>query len=202
MQSIVLFSGGLDSLAALALARESSDVLALVYFEYGQLHARAEREAVDRLSIGTTTYIMSVPALSDIAMDGDIFPSRNPVFLALAAGVASARKATQVWAGFCWDDVAGFPDCRPAFIGAQQTALRLALDLPAFEIVTPLLYRSKVETFALLESRRLLDVARHTHTCYKGSRDEHDWGHGCGNCSACMTRANGWKEFTNARTSG
>ena len=43
----------------------------------------------------------------------------------------------------------------------------------------------------------MLELVRtQTHSCYEGVRGElHDWGHGCGECPACETRARGWAEF-------
>ncbi|MCK4788582.1 MAG: 7-cyano-7-deazaguanine synthase, partial [Desulfobacteraceae bacterium] len=64
-------------------------------------------------------------------------------------------------------------------------------------IVTPLMKKTKAETFAFAEELGFLDtVVNKTHTCYNGDHTtKHDWGYGCDNCPACELRKNGWNEF-------
>jgi 7-cyano-7-deazaguanine synthase len=36
-----------------------------------------------------------------------------------------------------------------------------------------------------------------SHTCYRGDREHrHSWGYGCGDCPACVLRAEGHAEWT------
>ena len=40
-------------------------------------------------------------------------------------------------------------------------------------------------------------IVEHTHTCYLGDRTHrHPWGYGCGECQACVLRANGYAGFS------
>lgn len=187
MRSVVLFSGGLDSYATLVLARESSDVVAAVHVRYGQPHGDAEFSAARQLTGGAPLLLLDVPT---IARQGDIFVGRNPIMLSLAASVAASLGASSVWAGFCQADAAAFPDCRLAFLGVQEMALRLALDNPSFNITAPLMFHTKREILDVLTKRGLSKEAMMTHTCYRGDHQtEHAWGFGCGECNACVTRA-------------
>jgi 7-cyano-7-deazaguanine synthase len=98
--------------------------------------------------------------------------------------------------GGCLADYEGYPDCRPEFYSSMEEALINALDEIRVTIITPLTLKSKAETFQIADELGYLDlVVRETHTCYRGSREWHDWGAGCGECPACVTRANGWDEF-------
>jgi 7-cyano-7-deazaguanine synthase len=62
------------------------------------------------------------------------------------------------------------------------------------------MWLSKAQTWALTRSlggEALNDlVVAHTHTCYLGERGaRHAWGHGCGECPACLLRAAGHAEW-------
>jgi 7-cyano-7-deazaguanine synthase len=69
-----------------------------------------------------------------------------------------------------------------------------------FEIHTPLMRLSKVETWRLareLGGQVLVDLTvEETVTCYEGDRTHrHAWGYGCGTCPACELRAKGYEGF-------
>lgn len=187
MRSVVLFSGGLDSYATLLLAREVSDVVAVIHVRYGQPHGSQEYGAARKLA-GCELTVLDINKINQV---GDIFIGRNSILLSLAASIAIGEGATSVWAGFCQADAEGFPDCRPAFVEAQQYALRIALDMSEFEIVTPLIKKSKRDVFSILAERDALEYAiEHTHTCYRGDHStRHVWGYGCGMCNACAVRS-------------
>ena len=93
---------------------------------------------------------------------------------------------------------------RPAIRTAAPTSstrstetIRIGMDCPDFVIDAPLLHRTKAQTWALADELGVLELVRtQTHSCYEGVRGElHEWGHGCGACPACETRARGWAEF-------
>ncbi len=122
-------------------------------------------------------------------------PGRNLLFLAFAAVVAWRRGASVLVGGMCETDYSGYPDCRDNTMKAMQLALSLGLDGP-MSVETPLMWLSKAQTWALTD--RLGGAAlnalivEHTHTCYLGERGiRHAWGHGCGQCPACVLRRSG-----------
>ena len=91
-------------------------------------------------------------------------------------------------------DYSGYPDCREAFIKAQQRTLRLALEWPV-RIVTPFMHMSKAEEWALADKLGILDVIENeTLTCYNGIP-----GSGCGKCPACKLRNAGLREYERQR---
>jgi 7-cyano-7-deazaguanine synthase len=85
----------------------------------------------------------------------------------------------------------------------MQVALGLGMDR-GFVIHTPLMWIDKAATFALaqeLGGDAFVDLlVEETHTCYLGDRSHrHAWGYGCGECPACLLRAQGfakWKAST------
>lgn len=198
MKAVVLFSGGLDSLATAAKAREAGRDLALLHIQYGQRQARPEVHAAGALAalLGAPLRIIDLHAMRAIRAEGKVIPGRNLMFLALATAWAHGEGAGEVWIGACGADAADFPDCRPGFLEAVEVASR-AGGVPV-AVVSPLMATSKAETFGILRDAGLLDQAlATTHTCYEGNHhDQHAWGFGCGACAACTTRAAGWAAFT------
>jgi 7-cyano-7-deazaguanine synthase len=99
----------------------------------------------------------------------------------------------------CETDYSGYPDCRDNTLKALQVALSLGLDAP-MTVETPLMFLTKAQTWAL--TQRLGGdalnalVVEHTHTCYLGERGPlHAWGHGCGECPACVLRRQGYEAW-------
>jgi 7-cyano-7-deazaguanine synthase len=132
-----------------------------------------------------------------------VIPGRNVVFLALAAAYGAKLGVYTLVTGGCLADYEGYPDCRPGFYYAMEEALAQALDDGRVEILTPLTQLSKAETFQMADDFGHLDlIVEHTHTCYKGDRDNFwPWGYGCGECPACQTRSKGWYEFVGEQVS-
>lgn len=224
--ALVLFSGGQDSATCLAWALDRFAHVETIGFAYGQRHI-IELECRAKLLAGFRTlkpewlsklgpsHTLDIPTLGDIsdtALTRDVaiemgegglpntfVPGRNLVFLTFAAALAYRRGIPNIVGGMCETDFSGYPDCRDQTIKALNGALNLGMDR-AFEIHTPLMWRSKSETWKLAEQlggKGLIDlIVEHSHTCYLGERGElHDWGYGCGECPACSLRAKGWSEY-------
>ena len=126
-------------------------------------------------------------------------PGRNLIFLTMAAALAYRRGLTVLVGGMCVTDFSGYPDCRDETIKALQTAVSLGMAQP-FRFETPLMWLSKAQTWALslqLGGEPLVEMIRSdTHTCYLGERGQlHEWGHGCGQCPACVLRATGYRQW-------
>ncbi len=165
-----------------------------------------------------TLKIPTLAEISDTALTRDVaiamgadglpntfVPGRNLVFLTFAAALAYRRGIDHIVGGMCETDYSGYPDCRDETIRAMQTALNLGMN-KQFQLHTPLMWLDKASTWKLadeLGGAGLVDLIReHSHTCYLGERGaSHDWGHGCGECPACVLRARGWQEYaTGSRT--
>ena len=113
----------------------------------------------------------------------------------LAAGVwAKSLGAKVLYTGVSQADFSGYPDCRRAFIRAQERMMRLAMEWP-FKIVTPFMDMSKADEWALAAQLGILDVIKNeTVTCYNGVP-----GAGCGTCPSCLLRNRGLKAFERRR---
>jgi len=224
--ALVLFSGGQDSTTCLACALERYGRVETVAFDYGQRHhielecrttVRAELQSAfptwaERLGedhlidlgflsvLGETamTHEMEIE-MADNGLPTTFVPARNLAFLTAAAALAYRRGMDVLVGGMCETDYSGYPDCRRATLDAQEQALSLGMDRP-IKIETPLMDLDKAATWGLAETlggETLVDlIIEHTHTCYRGVRDQHHpWGYGCGTCFACELRANGYTAY-------
>lgn len=124
-------------------------------------------------------------------------PGRNLIFLGLVAAYAAQHDIGNIVTGVCEADDAGYPDCRGSFIDAFEHAANEAMGLEDMIIHTPLLTRTKAQTFKLADELGVLDIIlEDTHTCYEGDRSTRwSWGYGCGDCPACQERARGYDSF-------
>jgi 7-cyano-7-deazaguanine synthase len=228
-QALVLFSGGQDSTTCLAWALSNFARVETIGFRYGQRHAVelecrpvvlaelrkrfpawAGRLAEDRVidldvigQLGATAMTADIEiGMTESGLPNTFVPGRNLLFFTAAAALAYRRGIRTLVGGMCETDFSGYPDCRDDTLKALQVALGLGMDA-SFTIETPLMWIDKAETFALAEElggKPLLEIiAEHTHTCYLGSRERHDWGPGCGECPACKLRRDGYARFRASR---
>ena len=228
--ALVLFSGGQDSTVCLAYALERYASVETVGFDYGQRHGvelecrMRVREQIAarfpdwaaRLGPDHILDIASFGAIGETALTSDaeiemtasglpstFVPGRNLVFLTYAAALGYRRGLHVLVGGMCETDYSGYPDCRDGTLRAFEQALRLGTEIP-FIIETPLMWRTKAETWALAEALGGADfvhlIVDETHTCYRGERGQrHDWGYGCGTCPACELRAKGYAAWQATR---
>ena len=212
MKAVVVLSGGQDSATCLALAvkKYGADEVAAITFAYGQRHAvetKFARRLARRFGIAAhkvvklgfyrelTTNALLDPTMAIARRPGAKCPTtvvegRNAFFLLAAAVWAKTLGANVLYTGVSEADYSGYPDCRAAFIRAQEKAIRLALDFP-IRIETPFIRKTKAEEWAIADRLGILDLVKNeTVTCYNGIP-----GAGCGQCPACVLRARGLKEY-------
>ena len=212
MKAVVVLSGGQDSATCLALAvkKYGADEVAAITFAYGQRHAvetKFARRLAKRFGVAAhkvvklgfyrelTTNALLDPTMAIARRPGAKCPTtvvegRNAFFLLAAAVWAKTLGARVLYTGVSEADYSGYPDCRAAFIRAQEKAIRLALDFP-IRIETPFIRKTKAEEWAIADRIGILElVKRETVTCYNGIP-----GAGCGKCPACVLRARGLKEY-------
>lgn len=212
MKAVVLLSGGLDSSTVLAMARHEDRRCIALSFAYGQRHeielAAARRVAqamgveehiiypLDLRPFGGSALTDKIDVPKDAVGAPGIpvtyVPARNTIFLALATGLAEARKAEEIWIGVSAIDYSGYPDCRPEFIEAFQRVIlrgtRSGITRREPRIVAPLIELSKAEII-----RRGTDLGVDyslTHSCYDPDRE----GRACGHCDSCLLRKRGFAE--------
>ena len=208
--AVVVFSGGQDSTTCLFWALSRYEKVIALSFDYQQKHIK-ELECAKNIcrKYGVEHYIMDMSLLnqlapnsqtrSDIPVDeqapeegtpNSFVDGRNHLFLSYAAVFAKQRGISDIITGVSQSDFSGYPDCRDIFIKSLTTTLCLAMDYQ-FDIITPLMWLDKAETWALAHELGAFDVVRNeTLTCYNGIM-----GDGCGHCPACKLRKKGLDTF-------
>jgi 7-cyano-7-deazaguanine synthase len=209
--AVVLLSGGLDSMVAAGLARESGFRLVALTIDYHQRH-RIELDSARRIaqSLGVERHIVlpidltvfGGSALTDDlpvrkeGVDGGVpttyVPGRNIIFLSLTLALAEASSARRIYLGVNSLDYSGYPDCRPDFIAAFQAmaalGTRSGIEGHAIRIVAPLQYLTKADIAR--EAARLGLDAGLSWSCYDPTPE----GLHCGLCDSCRLRARGFAE--------
>jgi len=202
VKTLVVCSGGLDSVTLAHKIAAEESLTHLVSFDYGQRHKKeleyarrcaarlgATHEVIDITDIGrrltgsALTHGATVPDghYAEETMRLTVVPNRNAIMLAIAFGVAVAKEAQTVAAAVHGGDHFIYPDCRPPFVKAFATMQRFALDgFAQIALETPFLRRSKADI--VREGARLGVPFEETWSCYKGG-DRH-----CGRCGTCVER--------------
>ncbi len=198
--ALILLSGGLDSVTALAWAsRQDFALEETLSFVYGQRHTREIDSAAavaayyglpHRVISLTTIEGSRLTNLGGIPQGRDLtsltetiaptyVPNRNLILLAHAGARALLGEVAYLIGGWNAADALNYPDCRDDFLASAQQTLRLAT-LREFTIVRPLIQDDKPAIV-----RRALDLRAPLHltwTCYLGDEQA------CGKCDACQLR--------------
>ena len=207
MKAVVLLSGGLDSTVALYKAKEEGyNELYALSFDYGQRHSRElECARVSAKAVGVVAHhVVSLKldlwggsALTDKAMlveVGDVdkqeipntyVPARNMVFLSVAASLAEAVGARDIFIGVSQVDYSGYVDCREQFIKAMEEAINQGTVCAVeqgekISVHAPFLYSTKAEEIKL--GWELGVDFDNTWSCYNGGETP------CGVCDSCLLR--------------
>ena len=201
---LVVMSGGQDSTTCLFKALKEYDHVEAVSFNYKQKHAvelEKAKSICDNVPVKLTEVDISfLNFMGNSSLTGNggsvLVCNRNALFLTIAHGMAQNIGADEVLAGMCQGDFSGFTDCRESFIKSLEDTLNMGYDSNV-RFVTPLMHKTKAETFELADELGILDIILHsTHTCYEGVDDRsNDWGKGCGVCASCDVRRKGWESF-------
>jgi 7-cyano-7-deazaguanine synthase len=213
-RGLVIFSGGQDSTTCLYWALKRFNEVHAITFNYGQNH-NIELELskeICRLE-GVKQVIVDISFLNTIVESalingGDIngknskdlpasfVPNRNQLFITLAHSYLQKLGGGDIVAGFCQTDYHGYPDCRDKWVDKIEKVSNLGSNSD-INIITPLMFLDKVETFKLADDLGILDkIINLTNTCYNGNRNVlNEWGWGCGECPACLLRKEGFKKY-------
>ena len=213
-EAVVIFSGGQDSTTCLFWAKQRYKRLIALSFDYGQRHKK-ELECASAICrrYGIEHHIMDLSLLGQLApssltrtdIDVDeiapengtpnsLVEGRNHLFLSFAAVFAKTHGISDLITGVSQSDFSGYPDCRDVFIKSLNVTLNLAMDYH-FDIITPLMWKDKKETWALADELGVMDIIRNeTLTCYNGVI-----GDGCGHCPACSLRRKGLMNYLESR---
>ena len=201
MKTVVLLSGGMDSVTAFHDVRQDHEVVAALSFDYGSKHnlreipfakLHAERAGVPHRVIDLG--FMNDCFASDLLKSGGeipdghyaeenmkrtVVPFRNGIMLAVACGFAESVEAEALAIASHSGDHAIYPDCREPFMQGMAAAMtegtyaRIALMRPFIALDKTAIARRGIELG--------IDFAE-TWSCYKGGEIH------CGTCGTCVER--------------
>ncbi len=200
-KSIVLLSGGLDSVISLALVKEELNVTLALTFDYGQKSAQKEIKASAQIAkhYGLEHKVIKLDWLKDIThtalcSDEEIptgealknaensaksvwVPNRNGLFLNIAGAFADADTFTNIIIGANKEEAQTFPDNTSDFIERVNEEFKFSTRVQP-KITTPLINCDKNEIVRLaLETRAPLHLLN---SCYKNTPKH------CGVCESCV----------------
>ncbi len=204
-KSIVLLSGGLDSLVSLGLLKDEYNVDTALTFDYGQKSASDEITASARISVyyGIRHEVITLDWLKRITStalvsekevpSGELLhnpeqsaklvwvPNRNGLFLNIAGSFADAQNFTHIIIGANKEEGATFPDNTQKFIDSVNKEFEYSTQNQP-KVIAPLINSDKNDIVRLaLEHGIPLEYVR---SCYSGG-EKH-----CGVCESCVRLKN------------
>lgn len=213
-QSIVLFSGGIDSTTALYWALNRFEKVHALTFDYGQRH-RVEislsRKLAEKLNVSQTILHIDLTQIGGSSLtDRNIpvpqyenfdeiekgppstyVPFRNGIFFALAAGWAEVKGIKEIVCGFNVIDSPNYPDTQNEFVKAMEEAINLGTKAcfsnEKIKIITPFTNLKKSEI--IKEGLALGTDYSYSISCYSGTETP------CLKCSSCILRQKTWDEL-------
>ena len=211
-KAVVLFSGGLDSLTALYLAKSQGFEVYAMSFDYGQRHDKelqvaqkaakacnvAEHKVVS-LNMNAwggsalTDESLEVPEYKGESADIPVtyVPARNMIFLSVAASYAEAIGAQDLFIGVSQVDYSGYVDCRQEFIESMEATINKGTVCGAEEgkpikIHAPFMHKTKAQEIQI--GMELGVDYGLSWTCYNG------FDKACGTCDSCVLRLKAFEE--------
>ena len=203
--SIIIYSGGLDSTTLLYEERER--IALAVTFDYGSNHAAREiacaRRHCEKLGIEHLVidlafigryFCSSLTAGADAIPEGNyddenmrstVVPFRNGIMLSVACGLAESRGLKRVLIANHGGDHAIYPDCRPEFVEAMDSAMT-AGTYEGVKLVAP--YTDITKGDIVKRGMKLGIDYGTTYSCYRGG-ERH-----CGRCGTCRERKEAFAE--------
>ncbi len=199
-KSIILLSGGLDSLVSLGLKKEELNVELAITFNYGQKSAQKEINASEKICnyygikhevinldwlkrITQTTLVADkeVPTGKELENPEDSaksvwVPNRNGLFLNIAGSFADSLGYNYILIGANKEEGQTFPDNTQEFINSVNAEFQYST-MAKPKVIAPLINYDKNDIVMLaLKNKIPLEL---TMSCYNGG-DKH-----CGICEYC-----------------
>lgn len=195
LKSIILLSGGLDSLVSATIAKKKSNPLFALTFDYGHRAARMEISASRKIckALQIKHKVVKIPFFKEFKkllmlqsknvsirkfsnLKNIWVPNRNGLFINIAACYAEYLGAKLIITGFNREEAAEFPDNKPQFMTAINHALM-------FSTLTKVKVRSYVSEYTKKQIYKLglkyKAPVQHVYSCYLGKKEM------CGKCASC-----------------
>lgn len=201
MKIVTIFSGGMDSTTLLYQALSEGAEVHALSFNYGQKHKKELEKAKELcLELGVIHHVVDISSAKSLLVSAltsnaevpeghyaednmrqTVVPNRNAIMLSIAYGYAVSIKADKLYFGAHSGDHFVYPDCRPEFAGALNTALRIGNEgFADVSLLAPFNEMSKTDI-----ARRGFELKvpfERTWSCYRGEERP------CLKCGTCVER--------------
>ncbi|MFA5153978.1 MAG: 7-cyano-7-deazaguanine synthase QueC [Clostridia bacterium] len=205
MQKVVMgLSGGMDSATVLGYYYDKKYQIYPLFFNYGSKHNQYEFKSALKLSEYFHTDPLKIINLdfignlfksnllqgqgeipeghyNDDNMSLTVVPGRNSIFISIMVGYAESVGADTIAVGTHMGDHSIYPDCRPIFISAMNTAIQASTE-EKVHIETPIQHFDKSGILKMGYSFDIPVPYELSRTCYK------DQEFSCGKCGSCRER--------------
>ncbi len=205
-KSIILLSGGLDSLVCLGLCKDEYNVSLALTFDYGQKSAKKEIEASAKISeyynishkvikLNWLEEITNTALVSDKELPQGIdkpeesakavwVPNRNGLFLNIAGSFADSGNYSHIIIGANKEEGETFPDNTEEFAKRAEALFEYStLNKP--KVLVPLINYDK-NAIVNIALKKLMPLEL-VQSCY-GEESKH-----CGRCESCTRLKNALK---------
>ena len=194
-KSIILLSGGLDSLVSLGLSKKMYNITLALTFDYGQKSVLSEVEASRRIcdyykiqhkviKLDWLRDITNTALVSDKELPQGIqetsksvwVPNRNGLFLNIAASFADAEDFDYIFIGANKEEAETFSDNTKEFIARINAEFEYSTSRYP-KVIAPLINFDKNDIVKqALDNTLPLELA---YSCYQGGEKN------CGRCESC-----------------
>lgn len=205
--SLIVYSGGMDSTALLYEYKESIGMA--ISFDYGSKHndrefqyakMNAEKLGVKHIRIDLKGFMNNFK--SNLLQEGGeiphghyakdnmkktVVPFRNGIMLSIAAGIAESNGFKKIMIANHFGDHDVYPDCRVDFIENMNKAVKFGT-WEEIEIVAPYSEITKRDIASRARNNGLM-LADISYSCYEGDEVH------CGRCGTCVERAEALEGF-------
>ena len=206
---LISLSGGIDSGTLLGHYQDNYVETVGISFYYGSKHNQYENEAARMLAAHYRIELIELDISQGMAgiesnlllsgadipeghyqaenMKSTVVPARNMIFISIMTAIAISRGLDELAIGVHAGDHAIYPDCRPEFIRAMNSAVELAGDFQVRSLRAPFILKSKADIVNIGLNLHNPVPYHLTRTCYK------DQVLACGKCGSCIERLEAFK---------
>ncbi len=195
-KSIILLSGGLDSTVSATIAKDKTNPLFSITFDYGQRSAKQEIKASRKISrfLGIEHKVIKLDFFKEFKnlallryqtqkgfnrfnkLESVWVPNRNGLFINIAACYAEYYRAQLIITGFNREEACEFPDNRLQFVNLINKTLSLST-LKGVKVKSYVARYSKLEIYKI--GLKLNAPLQYIYSCYLGEKKM------CGKCASC-----------------
>ena len=172
MQTLVLLSGGLDSLACVAHYRDRGLSPEALFVDYGQAASARERAAAKSLA-GRLNFVLHFASVTGVQTPQGFIPGRNALLLMVGL-MHFQRESGLISLGIHANTL--YSDCSPHFVSQMQGVFDTYRG-GAIQIDAPFLHGTKADVWDFLREHNY--PLEDTYSCENGNVP-------CGRCLSCL----------------